>query len=119
MSMIRCRTIRGISTYDSVVTSPATTTRPVVTRHSTATRLFGSCRSSSSSTVSLIWSAILSGCPSVTDSDVKSLRAMGLVFRFVASVERRAQNAVRQDVFAATDRLTGTVGTEQDDLTVG
>ena len=39
MSMIRSRTTRGISTYDSVVTSPATTTSPVVTRHSTATRL--------------------------------------------------------------------------------
>ena len=32
MSMIRCRTILGISTYASVVTSPATTTSPVVTR---------------------------------------------------------------------------------------
>ena len=42
MSMIRCRTIRGISTYASVVTSPTTTTRPVVTTVSTATRLFGS-----------------------------------------------------------------------------
>ncbi len=76
MSMMRSRTTRGISTYDSVVTSPATTTRPVVTRHSTATRLFGSCRNISSSTESLIWSAILSGCPSVTDSEVNSLRVM-------------------------------------------
>ena len=61
MSRIRLRTILGISTYASVVTSPATTTRPVVTRVSTATRLCGSCASSSSSTESLIWSAILSG----------------------------------------------------------
>src|SRR3954453_13590082 len=76
MSMIRSRTTRGISTYDSVVTSPATTTRPVVTRHSTATRLSGSWSRSASRTESLIWSAILSGCPSVTDSEVNSLRAM-------------------------------------------
>src|SRR5919201_413940 len=37
---------------------------------STATRLPGSCASIASSTVSLIWSQILSGWPSVTDSDV-------------------------------------------------
>src|SRR5262245_21877586 len=57
-------------TYPSVVTSPATTTSPVVTSVSTATRLCGSAASSASHTESLIWSAILSGCPSVTDSDV-------------------------------------------------
>ena len=39
---------------------------------STATRLFLSCESSESKTASEIASAILSGCPSVTDSDVKS-----------------------------------------------
>src|SRR4051812_9941396 len=57
-------------TYSSVVTSPATTTSPVVTSVSTATRLRGSAVNRASSTESLIWSAILSGCPSVTDSDV-------------------------------------------------
>src|SRR3954452_13654542 len=60
-----------MSTYPVVVTSPATTTRPVVSRVSTATRLWASCRIIASSTESLIWSAILSGCPSVTDSEVK------------------------------------------------
>src|SRR3954470_5332709 len=44
--------------------------RPVVTNVSTATRLLGSSVSSASRIVSLIWSAILSGCPSVTDSEV-------------------------------------------------
>src|SRR4051794_3707374 len=72
MVRIRSRTICFTSTYPVVVTSPATTTRPVVSSVSTATRLFGSCRSISSRTESLIWSAILSGCPSVTDSEVKS-----------------------------------------------
>src|SRR4051794_35119302 len=68
---IRSRTIRLMSTYPVVVTSPATTTRPVVSRVSTATRLWASCRIIASRTESLIWSAILSGCPSVTDSEVK------------------------------------------------
>src|SRR3954451_10971982 len=70
MSRIRSRTFCLMSTYPVVVTSPATTTRPVVRSVSTATRLCGSCSSIASSTESLIWSAILSGCPSVTDSEV-------------------------------------------------
>src|SRR5580700_7825161 len=53
-----------------VVISPATTTNPVVTSVSQATRPLGSWRITSSSTASEIWSAILSGWPSVTDSDV-------------------------------------------------
>src|SRR3954454_10634158 len=71
MERIRSRTTCLTSTYPAVVTSPATTTRPVVRSVSTATRLCGSWRSISSRTESLIWSAILSGCPSVTDSEVK------------------------------------------------
>ncbi len=50
--------------------SPATTMRPVVQSVSQATRLWGSCSKIASSTESLIWSDILSGWPSVTDSDV-------------------------------------------------
>src|SRR5437764_1661320 len=50
-------------------------TCPVVIIVSTATRLRGSCASIESRTASLIWSAILSGWPSVTDSDVKRRRA--------------------------------------------
>src|SRR3989338_535804 len=60
-----------MSAYPLVVTSPATTTRPVVVKHSTATREYGSCAISASRIASLHWSAILSGCPSVTLSDVK------------------------------------------------
>src|SRR6058998_1902336 len=60
-----------MSTYVSVVISPATTTRPVVTSVSHATRPCGSCASTASRIVSEIWSAILSGWPSVTDSEVK------------------------------------------------
>src|SRR3954464_15559600 len=49
-------------------------TWPVVIIVSTATRLRGSCVSMASRIESLIWSAILSGWPSVTDSDVKRRR---------------------------------------------
>ena len=51
------------------VISPATITRPVVTSVSHATRLSGSSASMASRTASEIWSASLSGWPSVTDSD--------------------------------------------------
>src|SRR3954454_10852791 len=64
------RTMPGMSAYPAVVTSPATWTSPVVTRVSTATRLVGSCASRASRMASLIWSQILSGWPSVTDSEV-------------------------------------------------
>src|SRR6266511_5759997 len=60
-----------MSTYVSVVISPATTTRPVVIKVSQATRPLTSSRRTASSTESEIWSAILSGWPSVTDSEVK------------------------------------------------
>src|SRR5262245_12205866 len=59
-----------MSTYTSVVISPETTTRPVFTSVSQATRPEGSSAITASRTPSEIWSAILSGWPSVTDSDV-------------------------------------------------
>src|SRR5919199_494916 len=68
---MRSRTSFEMSTYISVVISPATTTRPVVISVSQATRPPGSSRRTASRTESEIWSAILSGWPSVTDSDVK------------------------------------------------
>src|SRR5216683_6336118 len=67
------------STCALVVISPATTAIPVVTSVSQATRPFGSCLMTSSRTASEIWSAILSGWPSVTDSDVnRKLRKASL-----------------------------------------
>src|SRR2546430_16620289 len=60
-----------MSTYVSVVISPATTTSPVVISVSQATRPWESAARTASSTESEIWSAILSGWPSVTDSEVK------------------------------------------------
>ncbi len=74
MSVTTCRTSLGISTYPLVVISPATTTSPVVSRVSQATREPGSWSSRASRTASEIWSAILSGWPSVTDSEVKVQR---------------------------------------------
>src|SRR5881296_2159976 len=61
-----------MSTVAFVVISPATRTTPVVTSVSIATRDSGSWERTASRTPSEIWSAILSGCPSVTDSDVNS-----------------------------------------------
>src|SRR6185503_8985971 len=77
MSAIVSRTIERTSTYVSVVISPATTTRPVVTSVSQATRPSASSVRTASRTASEIWSATLSGCPSVTDSDVNwNVRAL-------------------------------------------
>src|SRR6202142_4204073 len=50
------------------------TTRPVAVRVSQATRLVGSSVKQASRIASEIWSAILSGCPSVTDSEVNKWR---------------------------------------------
>src|SRR3954471_3028323 len=63
----------------SVEISPATTTSPVVISVSQATRPSGSSDRTASRTESEIWSATLSGCPSVTDSEVNrnSRAAMG------------------------------------------
>ena len=47
-----------------------TTTNPVVVQTSHATRALGSSAIMASKTASEIWSQSLSGCPSVTDSDV-------------------------------------------------
>src|SRR3954471_11652652 len=70
MPRIVSRAMSGMSTYVSVVISPETTTRPVLTSVSHATRPPASSRRTASSTPSEIWSAILSGWPSVTDSEV-------------------------------------------------
>src|SRR5665213_1146607 len=58
------------SRYALDFTSPARTTCPVVTNVSHATLLCGSNAKKLSISASLIWSATLSGCPSLTDSDV-------------------------------------------------
>ena len=76
MSRTVLRTSLGMSTYVVVVISPATSTKPVVSSVSQATRLSGSSVSRASRTESEIWSAILSGWPSVTDSDVKVYRVL-------------------------------------------
>src|SRR3954465_12215439 len=80
-----------MSTYDSVVISPATTTRPVVIRVSQATRPFGSLVRTASRTESEIWSAILSGCPSVTDSDVKEKERAAMPARLAAEAKREGR----------------------------
>src|SRR5680860_1653494 len=71
MSQIVLRTISTTSNWASVVSSPEMTAMPVLTSVSQATREFGSCSRQASRIASEIWSAILSGWPSVTDSEVK------------------------------------------------
>src|SRR6266404_750502 len=74
MAAIVPRTSDWKSTYALVVISPAMTTRPVAVRVSQATRLDGSSVRQASRIASEIWSAILSGWPSVTDSEVNRYR---------------------------------------------
>src|SRR4051794_35575775 len=78
-----------MSTYVVVEISPETTTRPVFTSVSHATRPVGSSRSTASRTPSEIWSAILSGWPSVTDSEVNR-NSLSLWFMRRESVASRS-----------------------------
>ncbi|KYC58939.1 hypothetical protein B4099_2555 [Heyndrickxia coagulans] len=57
-----------------------TSTSPVVTEVSQATRAFGSFSKMASKMASEIWSQILSGWPSVTDSDVNKCRPFNIRF---------------------------------------
>ena len=73
---VRCTIPRTISSIAPLLatesgprTSPATTTKLVVAKHSQATRASRSARRNASRTASEIRSQILSGCPSDTDSD--------------------------------------------------
>src|SRR5687768_6139059 len=70
MSRTVSRTMDWKSMYVWVVISPKTSTSPVVVAVSQATRASGSSRRIWSRIASEIWSHILSGWPSVTDSDV-------------------------------------------------
>src|SRR5258708_22276296 len=78
MALMGPRRMPGMCTWVGVVISPATTAIPVVTRVSQATRAAGSLAMMASRTASEIWSAILSGWPSVTDSEVKTWRCAGM-----------------------------------------
>src|SRR3954469_5903654 len=84
---MRSRAMRGMSTYTSVVISPATTTRPVVISVSHATRAVGSFFRTASRTESEIWSAILSGWPSVTDSEVNENERVAMGVRLAVPAE--------------------------------
>jgi hypothetical protein len=70
MSRTVSRTMTWKSTYVFVEISPSTSTSPVVVAVSHATRALGSSRMIASRMASDTWSHILSGWPSVTDSDV-------------------------------------------------
>src|SRR4029077_8763236 len=74
-------------------------TRPVVVAVSHATRASGSSRMMASRIASEIWSHILSGCPSVTDSEVNrywdasTMLVIGLLWAFAAAGYHRGPAA--------------------------
>src|SRR5690606_21541972 len=86
---------------------------PVFTRVSTATRACGSSLMMASSTASEIWSAILSGWPSDTDSDVKMEYSL---IAWVAPWLRglRSERIVRVHEAARLDLKTIALGQELD-----
>src|SRR3954468_19488685 len=88
MSRTVSRTTDWKPMYVDVEISPRTSTRPAVVAVSHATRASGSSRMMASRIASEIWSHILSGCPSVTDSEVKrywdasTMLVIGLLWAF-------------------------------------
>src|SRR6266850_7029647 len=97
MSRTVSRTIAGMSMTALVVISPATKTTPVVTRVSIATRDCSSLMRAASSRLSEIWSAILSGCPSVTDSEVNREPPFTMRISFRTSKTRATSLAERPE----------------------
>ena len=68
-----------------VVISPPTTKRPLDTKVSHATLALSSCFKIASKILSDTISQILSGCPSVTDSEVKNHPFFSSFFIFISS----------------------------------
>src|SRR5690606_37190741 len=79
MSRITLRVRASRSIQADVVISPATIATPVLTMVSQATRAPLSWARMASRTASEIWSAILSGWPSETDSEVNRVLDIGLI----------------------------------------
>ena len=96
-----------MSTLAVVEISPMHSTMPVATVVSQATRALLSCSRIASSTASEIWSQILSGCPSVTDSDVKRVLAIRFVpFCLVGIVSKKDTLAGCPKLFVQTPHLS-------------
>src|SRR5919204_1095436 len=92
--------VRWMSRSAWVVTSPMTTQSPLVIAVSHATRACSSWASMPSSTASETWSQILSGWPSVTDSEVR----------------RKEREEAKDVVTKADDNLRLAVGLRSDVL---
>src|SRR3954469_21792877 len=103
MSRTVSRTTCWKSTYVCVEISPRTMTRPVVVAVSHATRADVSSRMIASRIASEIWSHILSGWPSVTDSDVNRYWAASTMLVIPARVSPKARPA-RLAVHGPSDR---------------
>src|SRR5262249_13349004 len=96
-----------MSTYVFVVISPATTTSPVVISVSQATRPSGSSARTTSRTESEIWSAILSGCPSVTDSELNWNDLPDIARQGIAGLLAGADGALEEQTAAVDLRVQG------------
>src|SRR5262245_34403721 len=102
MSFTTWRTSCGTWTSARDVISPRTSTNPVLHAVSHATRAFGSSARCASRMASETWSHNLSGCPSVTDSEVKRELCRGIwglsgdppAMRRAEQVTRRADLAL-------------------------
>ena len=88
-------------------------TRPVEQVVSQATRAPGSCARMASRMASEIWSQILSGCPSVTDSDVKRTLDIGKSLlinirqkRNRGNKKRAAGKTARENAYLSVSRRT-------------
>src|SRR3989339_602855 len=100
------RTITGKSSWAVVVISPAIMARPVVTRVSQATRANLSWAMMASKIASEIWSATLSGCPSVTDSEVKRNSDLAILHGLLYKNNRSAGYFPRLSAYLAKFNLT-------------
>src|SRR3954462_8362777 len=111
MSRTVSRTTDWKSMYVDVEISPSTRTRPVVVAVSHATRASGSSLMIASRIASEIWSHILSGWPSATDSDVKRYCAAStmLVMRLPSAWSGRGYHRGAGEAAATPFRVAATV----------
>ena len=104
-----------------VVISPITIIKPVLVRVSQATLEYGSCSQRASSTASEIWSQILSGCPSVTDSEVemkeKKDRVDDALCATRAAIEEGIVPGGGVAYIRASEALEGLKGDNEDETT--
>src|SRR4051794_4939100 len=81
------------------------TTMPVHVSVSAATRLYGSCSRQASRMASDTWSAILSGWPSVTDSEVNRERSLNFRLLPIEGISNLRPSGVVRPCHAVEQKL--------------